>query len=426
MTDRSLIVLMNGEKAGVVTQDANGNLSFSYDEEWHDDERTPLSLSMPTSIATHENKAITCFMWGLLTDNEETLKKIGRDHQVSPRNPFALLSAIGHDCAGAVQFVRPEEVDFVEHGGGLTPISNAEIAAELQSLRQNRGGKNPNAQFSLAGAQPKVAYARVNGAWHVPSGRMATTHILKPSSVEHTGLIENEHFCLQLANRIGLPAAPSEIIRFGDETAIVSTRYDRGVDPLSDIKSLDKIVIDRIHQEDMCQALGYPPDKKYEKEGGPGIVKIMDVISGSNSPDFDRNRFMKSIILNFIIKGTDAHAKNYSIIHLNSQYRLSPLYDVASILPYKEYDTHDLRLSMRVGKHYKFEDIALRHWEAMARSARYSVDLIREELRSMIRNVPEVAHQLARDTLSSGLDHPVIGQLAEEIERRCISLQRFY
>lgn len=202
-----------------------------------------------------------------MTDNEETLSAIGREYHVSPRNPFALLSVVGRDCAGAVQFVRPEDLEIVQHDGRLDPITDEDIEAELRSLRVRRGGGKANATFSLAGAQPKVAYTRINGRWFQPSGRMATTHILKPRSDSHDGLIENEHFCLQLANRIGwsLVASTSEIERFGDEAAIISTRYDRAVDDKSDMP-----IVDRIHQEDMCQVLGRLPGLKYQKDGGPG------------------------------------------------------------------------------------------------------------------------------------------------------------
>lgn len=420
MSEKTLIVLMEGRRMGVVTQ-KNNRMRFEYDDAWAVDD-TPLSLSMPPAIRQHSHTAIACFMWGLLTDNEETLSAIGREHHVSPRNPFALLSVVGHDCAGAVQFVRPEDLETVQHGGGIEPISDEDIEAELRSLRVRRGGGKANATFSLAGAQPKVAYTRIKGRWFQPSGRMATTHILKPSSDSHDGLIENEHFCLQLANRIGWPlvAATSEIGKFGDETAIISTRYDRAVD------DTDTLVVDRIHQEDMCQALSVRPDLKYEKDGGPGIAKIMRVISGSNSPEVDRDRFMRCVIFNFVIKGTDAHAKNYSVIHLGDQYRLAPFYDIASILPYSEFDPHEIKSSMRIGKHYKFNDIMPRHWEETAKAALYNADKVMNDISYLIRTLPDHAHNLAKDTIKSGLDHPIISKLTDEIEKRCLALRRVY
>ena len=210
-------------------------------------------------------------------------------------------------------------------------------------------------------------------------------------------------------------------MRFGTETAIVSTRYDRFINDTS-----RTIKIDRIHQEDMCQALSKLPGLKYQKDGGPGIAEIMRVVSGSNSPEDDRDRFMRCLIYNFVIKGTDAHAKNYSIIHIGNQYRLAPFYDIASILPYSEYDPRDLRSSMRIGKHYKFDDIMPRHWVETAKSAIYNSERLLMDIRHLIEILPEHAHSLANDIMNSGLDHPIIVSLARSIEARCEELRRFY
>lgn len=425
MSESTLIVLMSslmGPKImGVITQGNSGNLSFIYDENWTSNE-TPLSLSMPHVVRRHGDTQVRNFLWGLLPDNEEVLKRIGRDHHVSPRNPFALLSAIGEDCAGAVQFVTPDRLEFVETGGGLTPISTEEIAEDLRSLRETGASSRParkDGAFSLAGAQPKIALTFMQGKWWVPSGRMATTHILKPPSTSHKGQIENEHFCLQLANTVGLVTSKSEILQFGDEVAIVSTRYDRRV------LSEDPPVTTRSHQEDMCQALSLPPEKKYEKDGGPGVVEIMQLLAGSGDPSEDRDRFMQAIAFNFIIKGTDAHAKNYSILHGGQRFRLAPLYDIASVLPY-DFDPRELRSSMRIGKYYFYEDIMPRHWEEMARRARYDADAALAHIRNLTAALPDLASDLAKAQGNAGVNHQVIETLVEAIAQRCGALRKIY
>ncbi len=426
MSDSTLMVLMPSlmmgpRIMGVITQANSGTLTFTYDENWGPSE-TPLSLSMPTGIRTHGDIRIRNFLWGLLPDNEEALKRIGRDHHVSPRNPFALLSAIGEDCAGAVQFVTPDRLEFVETGGSLTPISTEEIARDLRSLRETGASSRParkDGAFSLAGAQPKIALTFLQEKWWVPSGRMATTHILKPPSTSHKGHIENEHFCLQLAESVGLVASKSEVQRFEDEVAIVSTRYDRRI--ITEVPP----VITRFHQEDMCQALSLPPDKKYEKDGGPGVIEIMQVLAGSGEPVEDRDRFMQAIAYNFVIEGTDAHAKNYSILHSGQRFRLAPLYDVASILPY-DFNPKELRSSMRIGKYYFYEDIMPRHWEKMARSARYDADTALGHIRNLTAVLPDLASDLLKRQVDDGVNHAVIETLVDAIARRCASLQKIY
>lgn len=61
---------------------------------------------MPLLIQDHSHAKIEPFLWGLLPDNEQALSRWGQHFQVSPRNPFALLSNVGEDCAGAINLYR--------------------------------------------------------------------------------------------------------------------------------------------------------------------------------------------------------------------------------------------------------------------------------------------------------------------------------
>jgi serine/threonine-protein kinase HipA len=214
-------------------------------------------------------------------------------------------------------------------------------------------------QFSLAGAQPKTALLLENKRWGVPSGRIPTTHILKPPSGEFAGHAENEHFCLELARALGLPVVDSQIMHFGDEVAIVVERYDR-------IRT--EAGLRRVHQEDICQALGIPPTSKYQDEGGPGIrdmVELLRTYSGNAAEDV--RTFLDAIAYNWLIIGTDAHAKNYALlIGAEGRVRLAPLYDLASVFPYSKIDIQRVKLSMKLGGEYRFRNIQLRHWRRQA------------------------------------------------------------
>src|SRR5207253_5610825 len=119
--------------------------------------------------------------------------------------------------------------------------------------------------------------------WGVPSGRLPTTHILKPPIPEFDGHVENEHFCLLLAGSLGLPVPKAEVIRFEDQEAIVIERYDR---------VRVRGTLRRVHQEDICQALGLPPTK-YENVGGPGVRQIIELLRTFST---DRNEDIESFI----------------------------------------------------------------------------------------------------------------------------------
>ena len=192
----------------------------------------------------------------------------------------------------------------------LNGSTKTTIAERLRALREDHSAwriPRDTGQFSLAGAQPKTALLFENKKWGVPSGRVPTTHILKPPSGEFDGHAENEHFCLELARALGLPVVDSRIMHFKDEVAIVVERYDR-VRIAGGLR--------RVHQEDMCQALGIPPTRKYQNEGGPGIRDIVDLLSDvlDELQREDIATFLDSVVYNWLIAGTDAHAKNYALL----------------------------------------------------------------------------------------------------------------
>ncbi|MGH3679725.1 MAG: HipA domain-containing protein [Natronosporangium sp.] len=254
---KRLAVVIDGALAAVVTEgadDTGDRLVLTYEDAWRAGRQsTPLSLSMPIARPTHRDPVVRAFLWGLLPDTEQVVERWARRYQVSARNPFALLRHVGEDCAGAAQFVPPNRVEALrEPVGTISWIDEAEIASRLRALRRDPSAWHAAAtgQFSLAGAQAKTALYLdpETRRWGDPAGGVPTTHILKPAVV---GLDEhdlNEHLCLEAARLAGLRAARSAVVSFAGERAVVVDRYDR-------TQAADGVVR-RIHQEDMCQALG--------------------------------------------------------------------------------------------------------------------------------------------------------------------------
>lgn len=183
---KELGVLIDGSVIGTITQDRRGKFNFSYEDAYRRKASAiPLSLSMPLSVAEHGDNAVAPYMWGLLPDNDDTLAALGRHFGVNPRNPFALLSAVGEDLQGAVQMVPPDQLDDLKKREGVTPLSREAIAEGFAELLRDPGAiqfTRSGGQFSLAGAQRKKALYLVNGKWYKPRDRTPTTHILKPPS----------------------------------------------------------------------------------------------------------------------------------------------------------------------------------------------------------------------------------------------------
>ncbi len=146
------------------------------------------------------------------------------------------------------------------------------------------------------------------------SGKLVETGTVLPSSRscrcrltgEWDGHAEDEHICLRLARACGLVVPNSSVRRFGGEVAIVIERYDRVYNSGQRI---------RVHQEDMCQAFAINPARKYENDGGPGVRRITDLLRQySSHAGEDVQTFLDAIAFNWLIAGTDGHAKNYALL----------------------------------------------------------------------------------------------------------------
>jgi serine/threonine-protein kinase HipA len=421
MTD-SLIVVLDDAVAGTVTRLARGRLRFDYDDAYRQlPEATPLSLSMPTQVPSHPDHVITPWLWGLLPDNQAVLQRWGRQFQVSPSSPFSLLATpIGEDCAGAVRFASPDRIDkIVARSGDVTWLTEDGVAERLRDLREDSTawlGRSFTGQFSLAGAQAKTALLFKDGQWGVPSGSTPTTHILKPavSGLDDHDL--NEHLCLDAARRVGLLAVRTRVARFAGESAVVVERYDRVVRGNE---------IARVHQEDLCQALGIAPSRKYQNEGGPGPGDIAGLLRRAMPPRIADSavwRFADALIWNWIIAGTDAHAKNYSLLLADNQVRLAPLYDVASALPY---DIHErkLRLAMKVGGDYHVYP-QRNTWPAAAKELGVDADELVARVRKLASAAPGAFASAACEPDIAELNRPLPNRMVDLVADRAARCAR--
>lgn len=435
---KSLTVLLAGQIMGHVEQDQRGRLRFTYDPAWRNSPGAmPLSLSMPLVAAEHGHDVVDAFLCGLLPDNRDILVAWGRRFHISHRNPLALLSHVGEDCAGAVQFVRDDRLEHVlnDRSWEVEWLDDSGVEERLRALRRDRSAwRSPRdtGQFSLAGAQPKIALLRQDDRWGIPSGRAPTTHILKPAPPELDGHAENEHFCLELARLCSLPTATSRVRWFGSEVAIVVERYDRALTaelvaaavPAARTQALLTLArtqpILRLHQEDLCQAMGLMPTAKYQNEGGPKPEEIAALLRAHSSrPVDDVQVFVDALVFNWLVAGTDAHAKNYSLLHGGGgRVRLAPLYDLASLLPYDQFDSHRARLAMKVGGEYRLRDIGIRQWRKLAATMALDPDQVVGRVVRMTELLPEAVSEVRQRAESDGLTHELVGRLADQLWAR--------
>jgi len=403
-----LSVFMNSRRIGELVRASSGAVNFEYDHDWLDWEHAlPVSISLPLREDRYIGAPVLAVFENLLPDNDSIRNRVAQRVGADGNDAFSLLSVIGRDCIGALQFLpqdeQPQPTDQLT-GKKLSASKVANLLKNLENTPLGIRGEN-DFRISVAGAQEKTALLKQGKSWIEPSGTTPTTHIFKPqigrlpNGMDLSHSVENEYLCLKLMEQFGLNVATASIETFADETALVIERFDR--------KWTDSGHLLRLPQEDCCQALSCPSTRKYQSEGGPGIVQIMDVLQGSDEPLKDRRDFFKAQIIFWLIGATDGHAKNFSLaLSSHGRFRMTPFYDVLTAQPSfdSQQITHkDFKLAMRVGKsnQYNVERIRGRHFMDTAiecgLSRKVTTDLIAEVADQAVECVGEAARHLPGD-----------------------------
>lgn len=361
---RTLLLYIAGALAGHVLQDDDGALGFTYEPSYSG---PPVSLSMPIAPITYPQRVIRPYLMGLLPDDPAVRADIADRYGCSGENPFSLLSHIGLDCPGAVQLVPEDAAHLVEsRSGSLVELSDSNLEERLRLLRERASSPwdtGHAGRWSLGGAQSKMALRHQDGRWYDCEGSEPTTHILKPGVSGYDNQALDEYLCQRVASEMGLAAAQVEYLTFGSEHAVSIRRYDR-------IANADGTVT-RVHQEDLCQALGVDPSRKYAEQGGPSSPDVLALLgtTGDNAPRNQR-LFILYLLFNYLMGATDAHAKNYSVLlGTGDTALLAPLYDVASVAPYQSLSPRrrkPLRAAMSIGGENRFGMLGAKHLEQLS------------------------------------------------------------
>lgn len=412
----TLDVYMNGYKVGEYARTRSGANTFRYDSTWLESPgRRSISLSLPLRTAPYTGSEVFNFFDNLIPDSREIRDRIVARFNAESTEPFDILAQIGRDCVGAIQLVphgsRPPHVKQIK----ATPLSDKQMVKLLRGYQSNvpLGMLKDETDFriSLAGAQEKTALLYHQGRWCLPHESTPTTHILKlpigkirshDRVIDMTHSVENEYLCLKIAKAFGFATAECEIITPDGEKALAVERFDRQL-------SHDGTWIVRLPQEDFCQITGTSPAGKYEVDGGPTIVRIMQELLGSVDPTYDRNLFMRTQVLFWLLGATDGHAKNFSIfLERENQYRLTPLYDILSAFPAiskKGLHEKNLKLAMslkgRRGRKYECRKIRREHFLATAKEVGFSTDTMNEILDEMATRTDAVIQTVANQLPSA-------------------------
>lgn len=391
-----------------------GRLSFKYRQDWLA-QPNPLALSqsLPLSPEPFDDHQCRAFFAGLLPEGNLRWL-IAQQYQVSSQNDFALLSAIGGECAGAITFLPDGHSLSTTEQAGVEWLNETQLIQLLDELprRPMLAGRD-GIRLSLAGAQDKLPVVFDGQRIGLPKGGQPSTHILKPAIASVEDSVINEGFCLALARAMGMPTAQAQIFHVNNHPVLLVARYDRrsGADgqPV------------RIHQEDFCQALGVVPEMKYQNEGGPDLKACFDLLRKATKPSAPQVlRLFDAVVFNALVGNHDAHAKNFSLLYATGTApTLAPFYDMLSTAVY---DNLAPKMAMKLGSKYKFAEVQSRHWDQFAQAAWLSKAQTKKRVLRMAQDLPAIAHQLQAEPTFA--DHPIVARIVALIEQRSVLTRR--
>lgn len=399
--------------AGTLT-DAPEGMNFAYAPAWIAEGRPPLSQSLPLDGA-FASEQVAAFFGGLLPEGPPR-ELLARQLGVSAGNDFGLLERLGGDTAGAVSLLLPGESlptrTPMEQVRWLKEDELAELIAELPS-RPMHADADGEYRLSLAGVQDKLpVVVGADGQVGLTEGRTPSTHILKTPIERLPNTVANEALCLQIGRQLGIPTAEVHPRRAGERECLLVTRYDRGI--------LDGQA-ERLHQEDFCQALGIPSDRKYEAEGGPGLVDGFALLRRAvEVPARQTPLLLDYFALSFLVGNHDAHGKNYSLLYLPNSARatLAPAYDVVSTVAYRKVRPMSRKLAMSVGGEYRPDYIRPRHLQRLLKDAGLGAAPSRRRLRALAERAPAAAAAAHAALADAGWEADVLGVIQEVVVQR--------
>jgi len=374
--------------AGILRQEPSGRCVFTYDPTYLEAKHPAIAFTLPRQEAPHVCEAGLHPFFDNLVAEGWLRNAQARSLKIDPNNHFALLLAFGRDCAGAVSVIDPVPINEPAIDMG-DPTATAALAS--------RG--------SLSGVQPKLLVVKDGRDYRPARADEASTYIAKLPSGGLRDIVENEFLVLH-ASRSLLPndtivdpvIAPLKDI--GDKALLVP-RFDR-------LRSGA-----RIHFEEFNQLLGRRSgDDKYDaayEDMASFIVKT------PGCAPVDAWRLYQRVLVCLLTGNTDAHLKNFAMLHTPDGLRLSPAYDLVAAALYPEYRT--FALSIGGAANLAIDQIKPKHLVALAKACNLSNDVILQTVRRLDNRRKTVENVLAAEAKKISAEQ-LAKDILELMERR--------
>jgi serine/threonine-protein kinase HipA len=279
-----------------------------------------LSCSLPLQ---RRRMNASVFAAGLLPEGQHRQALAGA-LKVAANDVYSLLSRFGRDVAGALVIATEQPR---ARQPTVVPYTPATLEREVLELPQRPLAIHDDSELSIAGLQDKLLLvALADGGWGRPAHGYPSSHILKVDDPLRPGLVRGEAQCLALAREVGLSDVEAKILTIADQDCLLVSRFDRQIQPDGTVQ--------RIHQEDLCQALARNPEAargrgKYQDAGGPSWKEAAALLDRyAAKPQEQLERLLSAATFTVLIGNADAHGKNLALLHPTPEMiELAPLYD---------------------------------------------------------------------------------------------------
>ena len=410
-----LNVFLGKKKAGSLYSTDNRGVVFAYDKDYLlSADSVKLSLSLPLQAEEFSQKQCIPFFSGLLPE-EDTRKKIADYLHISDTSTLKLLEALGGECAGMISILSEDSTcDFTEsfqlNEENYEELSEERLCEFIKMMPERPLIKaDDKLRLSLAGSQEKLALAKIEGKWYLPLNGAPSTHILKPAKYGNlSSIAQNEYICMTLAKELGLKVPDVDLLNFAGKDIFVVERYDRHI---------EGNMIQRLHQEDFCQALGILSTEKYQSDGGPGISSIYNCIKENLTvPALELKKFLTYVIFNYLVGNCDSHGKNYSILYCKNTTRLSPMYDIVATTIYPFLTD---KLSMKIGSHYEIDKVCKEDFAQLAKELNIKLSVIQGIFKDFSSKLDAAFKKLKENPK---IDLFLLEKIFDEVRKRLFTL----
>ena len=425
----SLNVWRDTQHVGTLWRGTDGRLmGFEYNDTWRQNGHA-ISYSLPLSQKAWQPQDLLAHHWfaNLLPEEQARaalIKRLG-----IPDDDFSLLATIGGDCAGALTILPsdhmppsralPSSLDDNYRELPLDRLAQWAGARERYAL-MNEGALAKRPRLSLAGAQDKIPVRLWNDTLYLPIGIEPSTHILKFAVEGREQVILNELYLNNLARLGGIACPRTTMVYAGRHPYLMVERYDR--------LGIESGHVERLHQEDLCQAMGVSRNQKYEAYGGPRFGEIVQTVREACRPSAASiQQLLRWQIFNVLVGNSDGHAKNVSLLQdSRGRWQIAPAYDLVGTIVLG----YDSDMAFSLGGEFNSMQLLPRDWQAFSEECRFSYPFVKRQIQQMVTTLADLSDSviLKEQLQQAGLEGKGwtrLQQQRQHIQKQCRRAERW-